>query len=633
MEYHDDHLEIIYNICSRIYNDMCCNKKSDHTVLFSYITALGKSLVGADRASFWKWDKSRGELWTTSATGTDRITIPDNTGLVGKALREQRVVVTNDPYNDPDFNADVDRMSGYVTSSILVMPVVDVDGDFIGALQVINKRDRGFDEFFDVYRLSLAAIICGITLESETFLERSMIDRIEKEAADSANRAKSSFLANMSHEIRTPMNAILGMDEMILREAKDSRIRKYAADIQSAGKTLLSIINDILDLSKIESGKMELVPTEYELAAVLNDIVNMTKNKAREKGLTYDMTVEPDIPSVLRGDEIRIRQIILNLVNNAVKYTATGGVSLHISFDREENRLRVRVEDTGTGIRPEDMERLFSSFRRLDETKNRNIEGTGLGLSITKQLIEMMGGNITVESEYGKGSVFTAEMVQEVVDDTPMGNFAEHLERPRAVPESFRPLLIAPDAKILVVDDNEMNLEVITELLKETRIKVTTALSGRECIVLLESGSFDMLFLDQMMPEISGTQTLGIIRERHLADGTPVIALTADAVAGAKDQYLKEGFADYLSKPVMYGDLEALLLKYLDRSLLITEEKLKSEEADKPVVLVISDSPDKLGEMRSALGGKYKAVCVRDEETARRYLAKHNVRFVIRDDI
>ncbi len=276
-------LDDIYNICNRLYTEMCSNKKSDHSVLFSYITELGKAIVGADRASFWKWDKTRHELWTTSATGTDRIVMPDNTGLVGKALKEQCVAVTNDPYSDPDFNPEVDRKIGYVTESILVMPIADVNGEFIGALQVINKPG-GFDECFDVYRLSLAAIICGITLESETFMEKSRIEELERNAAEQASRAKSNFLANMSHEIRTPMNAIIGMDEMILREAKDERIRKYAADIRSAGRTLLSTVNDILDLSRIESGKTELVPTEYETASVLNDIMNMTLMKAREKG-------------------------------------------------------------------------------------------------------------------------------------------------------------------------------------------------------------------------------------------------------------------------------------------------------------------------------------------------------------
>ncbi|MBR1832025.1 MAG: response regulator [Ruminiclostridium sp.] len=461
---------------------------------------------------------------------------------------------------------------------------------------------------------------------------------LEKEAADHANKAKSNFLANMSHEIRTPMNAIIGMDEMILRESKEQRVLRYATDIQSAGRTLLSIINDILDLSKIESGKMELILVEYDFASVLNDIVNMTMKKAQDKGLVYELEVEPDIPSVLRGDEIRIRQIILNLTNNAIKYTSEGKVSIHIGFDRGGNRLSVRVADTGMGIRPEDLGKLFSSFQRLDETKNRNIEGTGLGLNITKQLTEMMGGTIAVESEYGDGSVFTATIVQEIVDDTPIGSYTDRLDRSQAEKEEFRPQLIAPEARVLIVDDNKMNLEVITALMSDTRMKITTAASGAECLDILKDRAFDIILLDQMMPGMSGTRTLEIIREKHLADVTPIIALTADAIVGARDQYIREGFSDYLSKPVMYSELEEVLLKFIDKRLLLTEEQLKEEaaamereKANKPIILVISDSPERLNSLKEMIGDRYKGVYVRDEKKARKYMEKYRVAYVIRD--
>ncbi len=463
--------------------------------------------------------------------------------------------------------------------------------------------------------------------------------KLEKDAADQANRAKSNFLANMSHEIRTPMNAIIGMDEMILRETKEPSIRKYASNIQSAGRTLLSIINDILDLSKIESGKMELVMVEYDFASVLNDIVNMTMNKAREKGLVYELNVNPDIPSILSGDEIRIRQIILNIVNNAIKYTDSGGVNIRFSFDLFTKTLKIRVADTGMGIRKEDLSKLFSSFQRLDETKNRKIEGTGLGLNITKQLIEMMGGTVSVESEYGKGSVFTVEVPQGVVDITPIGNYDERLEKARTDMETFKPVLIAPDANVLIVDDNEMNLEVITALMRETRINISTALSGNECIELLKKKRFDAVLLDQMMPGLSGTRTLEIIKSEHLADDTPVIALTADAIVGARESYIREGFTDYLSKPVMYADLESILLKHLDRKLLVKEDADKGKEAapgasadaEKPVILVISNSPEKLRELKETIGDRYKGVFVRDEDSASKYLNKHKAEFIIRD--
>ena len=477
--------------------------------------------------------------------------------------------------------------------------------------------------------------------EQKAEYDRKVLE-LEKDAADDANRAKSNFLANMSHEIRTPMNAIIGMDEMILRSAKDRSIMKYALNIRSAGKTLLSIINDILDFSKIESGKMELIPVEYDFASVLNDIVNMTMNKANDKGLTYELDVDPDTPSVLHGDEIRIRQVILNIINNAIKYTEKGGIVIRIRYERDSSKLVVKVTDSGIGIREEDMEKLFSSFQRLDETRNRNVEGTGLGLNITRQLAGMMGGNVTVESEYGKGSVFTATMVQEIADDTPIGDYTERLKEAQAQREDFRPGLIAPEARILIVDDNEMNLEVLSEMMKDTRIRTRLALSGAECIELMKKEKFDLVFLDQMMPGMSGTQTLETLRKEHIADATPIIALTADAIIGARESYIKEGFTDYLSKPVMYADLEQLLFRYIDEKLIMSaeqqeeEEKKKEEasdqqEAELPPVLVINASSEKLKEMKEVLSGHYKGVFVKDEASAEKYLAKHRVEFVIRE--
>ena len=464
--------------------------------------------------------------------------------------------------------------------------------------------------------------------EQKTSYERRVLE-LEKDAANASNKAKSDFLANMSHEIRTPMNAIIGMDEMILRENVTERVRKYALDIQSAGRTLLSIINDILDFSKIESGKMELIPVEYGFASVMNDVVNMTMKKARDKGLTYDLSVSKEIPSHLLGDEIRVRQVMLNLINNAIKYTREGSVSVDVSYDRGSRLLSVVVADTGIGIKEEDLDRLFDSFQRLEEDRNRNIEGTGLGLNIARQLVRMMEGSIGVESRYGEGTTFTARMKQEIVDDTPVGDLADNLSRLQGSREEYRPSLMAPEAKVLIVDDNDMNLEVISALLSDTKIRVTTAESGQECLEILKSETFDLILLDQMMPGMSGVKTLSLIRKEHLADSVSVIALTADAIVGARENYLREGFTDYLSKPVMYQALEELLLKYLDPKLIVKElpkeakDNSTSEEGEKPLVIGVSSSSEKLKSLKAMLGDGYKGVFVKDLEAAARFVEKH----------
>ncbi|MBQ7261830.1 MAG: response regulator [Lachnospiraceae bacterium] len=461
----------------------------------------------------------------------------------------------------------------------------------------------------------------------------SRLRKFNEEKVVAANNAKSNFLANMSHEIRTPMNAIIGMDEMILRESKDERIRKLAMDIKSASNTLLSIINDILDLSRIESGRIEIVPVEYEISSVFNDIINMTMKKAQEKGLSYELKVDPLIPRVLYGDEIRIRQIMLNIINNAIKYTDDGGISICVSFDHIKGQLKIVVSDTGIGIRKEDIDRLYESFQRLEESRNRNIEGTGLGLHITKQLVELMEGYIDVESEYGKGTVFTAAVSQKVVDPAPVGEYSENLIKSREQIREYNPIFVAPGAKVLIVDDNEMNLEVIAGLLMDTRIEISLASSGRECLQAMRESrtGFDMVFLDQMMPGMSGTETLRQIKEENLANNTPIIALTADAILGARDIYIREGFTDYLSKPVMYEDLERLLLKYIDSRLVMTGEQLLEEEEKraKPLVLVINDSPERADEIKNLLEGRYKGVFVKDEVQGGKFLKKHKVEFVI----
>ena len=398
----------------------------------------------------------------------------------------------------------------------------------------------------------------------------------EKKQAILANQAKATFLANMSHEIRTPINAVLGMDEMILRESREENIISYAKDIQSSGKTLLSLINDILDFSKIESGKMEIIPIEYDLSSLLNDCYSMIAPRAEAKNLDFRIENSPLAPRRLLGDEIRIRQIILNLLTNAVKYTPKGSVVLSINGKKLENDnylLQISVTDTGIGISEENLSKLFQSFQRIDEQKNRHIEGTGLGLTITKQLIDLMNGTISVESEYGTGSVFRVELPQISVCKETLGDFSTKYARTITQADSYHESFHAPQARILVVDDVPMNLKVIKSLLKDTQVQVDTAESGEQCLAMVKEHVYHIIFMDHMMPGMDGIETLYNMQqlsESKNAD-TPVIMLTANAIAGAKEEYLNTGFVDYLAKPVDEKKLEEMIIKYLPDELISTE--------------------------------------------------------------
>lgn len=390
----------------------------------------------------------------------------------------------------------------------------------------------------------------------------------ETARAEAANRAKSDFLAKMSHEIRTPINAVLGMNEMILRESAEPETKKYAYDIRSSARTLLNIINEILDSSKIESGKMEIVPDNYEISGLLNDLYNMIGVKAKDKGLTLVFDIASEIPTGYYGDDIRIRQVLMNLLTNAVKYTMKGTVTLTVTgrVEGENAILHYSVKDTGIGIKEEDIGKLFARFERIEESKNRHIEGTGLGMSIAMQLLVLMDSDLKVESEYGKGSEFYFDIVQKITNVEPLGDFHERIQRVEKEYE-YDMNYIAPDAKVLVVDDNEMNRKVLRSLIKQTQIKVYEAGSGEECITMVEQQDFDIIFLDGMMPIMDGVETLRAMKDKNLCSNTPVIMLTANAVVGAREQYLKEGFDDYLAKPIMPDKLEKMILNYLPKDL------------------------------------------------------------------
>ncbi len=409
----------------------------------------------------------------------------------------------------------------------------------------------------------------------------------QKEKADEANRAKSQFLANMSHEIRTPINAVLGFNEMIVNECDAvksgtdidagrfkesvSNINSYAGNIQSAGGSLLTIINDILDFSKIEAGKMDIVNDRYRLGVLLNDVSNLIFIRARDKGLKFELDVDETLPDNLFGDIVRIRQIMTNILSNAVKYTEKGSVSLIVRGTRYTEgsedmlRLQIEVRDTGIGIKPEDVEILFNKFQRLDMRHNSTVEGTGLGLAISDQLVKLMGGSIGVESEYGAGSTFKIEIPQKVLSSELLGNFKAAFERGIAGPEHEKEQFKAPDAKILVVDDTRTNLMVAKGLLKATEIKIDTAGGGEEALQLTEKETYDLILMDQRMPHMLGTEAMNRIRaqENGLNRTTPVICMTADAIMGAKERYIAEGFTDYLAKPMNAAELQAKILQYL----------------------------------------------------------------------
>ncbi|MCR4762856.1 MAG: response regulator [Lachnospiraceae bacterium] len=418
-----------------------------------------------------------------------------------------------------------------------------------------------------------------------TFLAKITSELIEMAAeAQNANKAKSVFLSHMSHEIRTPINAILGMDEMILKESRDNEILDYADGIRSAGNNLLGIVNDILDFSKIEAGKMSIVPVEYELKSVIRDMANVVRLRAENKGLAVKFDVDGALPSVLLGDATRIRQVVTNILTNAVKYTEVGTVTFMIkkisdgaAADEESLgracpgeklpdksvRIRFAVRDTGIGIRPEDMKRLFTEYERFDEKRNHAIEGTGLGLSITRELLDLMGSRLMVESTYGQGSEFSFEIMQGVVNDEPVENAQEKWKKTPNTQK--RSAFTAEDARILVVDDTELNLFVFKNLIKHLKIRIDTATSGEEALKLVRENAYDVIFLDERMPGMSGTETLKNMAALtdNRSDGAPVISLTSNASRNAKEECIRAGYKDYLSKPVIPDTLEDMLFFYI----------------------------------------------------------------------
>ncbi|MBO4450654.1 MAG: response regulator, partial [Clostridiales bacterium] len=434
----------------------------------------------------------------------------------------------------------------------------------------INSNYLLLTLFFVVPRvmavLAFTSVLKYLTLsiQIKTQHEQESLHLAETERL--ANQAKSAFLAQMSHEIRTPINAVLGMNEMILHKASDKEIIDYSRNIKKAGKTLLVLINSILDLSKIEDGKMELLPVKYETADLVENLKISVEQRAKDKGLKFNINTDKDIPAVLFGDDMRISQVIINLLTNAVKYTKKGSVTLDISVlsrEGDEITLFVQVIDTGIGIHEDDLPKLFASFERLQELDNRTIEGTGLGLAITTKLLEMMGSELKVKSTYGEGSNFNFTLKQKVVYDAPAEKTAK-VSKPKADSDTAEPETFYPKAKVLVVDDNNMNLKVIRNLLGLFKIIPDAESSGAGAISRMRKKEYDIVFMDHMMPEMDGIETLAKLREKNLVPKhTIMIALTANAIVGARKLYMDATFDDYLSKPVELDQLTAMLDKYL----------------------------------------------------------------------
>ncbi len=537
----------------------------------------------ANYADMFELPKSKVESYITSYTTTPvvfvdyegKITYHNDAFEKYFHLENQQITGTNIFYENIRVKDRPEK-----TSEMGSFHAVTVDGTRHMEVRYNTRYDRFGDILTTIY-------IINDTTEREKLLrdleKQNILAEEHRLEAEHANQAKSDFLTHMSHEIRTPMNAIIGMNEMVMQEEISEKAAQYSQDIYNAGQTLLAIINDILDLSKIESGKMEIVPVTYELSDLLKDVLNLVTKKVQDKQLKLLTEIATDIPNQLYGDEVRIRQVILNVVNNAVKYTEKGSVTLKVDWEKTKEdiiNLKIAVIDTGIGIREEDLKKLFRNFQRVDLLTNRNVEGTGLGLSITKQLTEQMNGRVYAESEYGKGSVFTIEIPQKVINFAPMGDFSGiykklHTNRKLDLQE-FK----APEARMLIVDDNKVNVKVAKGLMKATEIQIDTAYSGQEALDKVKENSYHIILLDHMMPGMDGIETIRRMKEmeENQSRNAVIIAMTANAISGSKEKYLEAGFHDYLSKPIEIFRYTEMIRWYLPKELVHLVPK---EEADK----------------------------------------------------
>ena len=430
----------------------------------------------------------------------------------------------------------------------------------------------------------LAIGICSTYFIMNTIFKKKILNRdmmywsilsklfMQKNKSEQDSKAKNEYLANMAHDIRTPINTVLGMNEMILRENTNVEVNEYANNIKRASNILVELVNDILDISKIESGNMELLEDSYEVGELLNDIITVIKDKCKKKNLQFVVNVDKSIPSQLYGDENKIKQVLLNLLTNAVKYTQSGTVTFEIKVMNRNGsdnvELYVAVEDTGSGIQQENLNSIFSSFKRIDEIRNTKIEGTGLGLNIVYHLLKLMKSKIEVQSEYGIGSKYYFLLDQKIVNNRPIGEYLDSFNSQINRKNNYKVGFIAPEARILVVDDNEMNLLVASKLLKDTQMKIDIVSSGFGCLAKINEKKYNLILMDIKMSELDGVETLRRIRGGNSINvDTPVIALTADVVAGVKEKYLKEGFIDYIAKPIDAKKFESKVGSYIPKRL------------------------------------------------------------------
>lgn len=483
-----------------------------------------------------------------------------------------------------------------------------------------SQTDVYYDSFFAVMAVGIAVgMIMKFQIQSyERERERTLA---QKEEIEKIVKSKDAFFANMSHEIRTPINTIIGLNEMILREDISDEVAEDAIRVKNAGKILLNLINDILDFSQIESDHMTIVPMRYQTKEMLDDVVGMLQVRMAEKNLTFNIDIDSDLPSSMFGDEMRIKQILINILTNAVKYTQEGSVTLTVQGEALENareRLTISVSDTGIGIKKEDLESLYDYFKRIDREKNRKIEGSGLGLAITKQLVNMMGGTITVDSIYRKGSVFTVTLEQPVIDAKPIGNVNYLRQLQSKERKHYKQSFEAPMAKILVVDDNETNLMVITKLLRATKVQIDTARNGEECLEMAKNKMYHVIMMDSMMPVMDGQAALKAIRrqESRRLRQTPVIVITANASAADRQKYYELGFNGYVAKPIDGSLLEAEILKCLPEELI--EYRINVEEYNKAAAQTM------LRKKRKKI--QISTDCVSD--ISREYMEKYDIKMI-----